>query len=119
MKEEKKQNLKTAEIHFRVSEASKAKMTKKASLAGLSLTEFIIRSTERVGVEKLVAKENSFKVAMEVGKELNKIGNNINQIAHYVNREKSVHEGVLKSFFAETQKILDNQERLMSLVKEL
>lgn len=107
---------KTAHLHLRVSEKQKEGILKKAKLAKLTLTSFVLKSTEKVDIERLLEKEQKFLVGMEIGKELNKIGVNINQLTKQVNAAKYMSQENVNLFFILARQIEQRQNALMKLL---
>lgn len=107
---------KTAHLHLRVSEKQKEGILKKAKLAKLTLTSFVLKSTEKVEIERLLEKEQKFLVGMEIGKEINKIGVNINQLTKQVNAAKYMSQENVDLFFILARQIEQRQNALMKLL---
>lgn len=85
----KKKNInKLADIHFRVTEEEKNKFKKKAvnySSMSAMIIDAVNKFDDRVGVLKLDCLNNWSQDFKYFKSEINRVGNNINQIAHYMN----------------------------------
>ena len=85
-------------------------------MAKLTLTSFVLKSTEKVEIERLLEKEQKFLVGMEIGKELNKIGVNVNQLTKQVNAAKYMSQENVNLFFILARQIEQRQNALMKLL---
>lgn len=81
---------KMARIEIRISTEDKKELKAKAENAGVSVSELIKQSVKRVRTFTIADKS----IELQKLKELNRIGNNLNQIARWCNVHKSDAEAV-------------------------
>lgn len=81
----KKENGKTERIYFRVSKEEKSILSKRAKSAKLSLSKYILALSEK---KKIIDPEPIVRLIIE----MNRIGNNINQIAKVANTNKTISQ---------------------------
>lgn len=74
-----------ARMELRLSDDEKLSLQAKADRAGISMAELIKKGINRVKTFTIEDK----KIAIGKNRELNRIGNNLNQIAHWANTHKS------------------------------
>jgi post-segregation antitoxin (ccd killing protein) len=79
-----------ARLDIRISDADKNELLQKAKSLDISVSELVRQGAKRANSFSL---ENR-KLAIEKNRELNRIGNNLNQIARWVNSNKSKAESV-------------------------
>lgn len=72
-------------MELRLSDDEKLSLQAKADRAGISMAELIKQGINRVKTFTIEDK----KIAIAKNRELNRIGNNLNQIAHWANTHKS------------------------------
>lgn len=72
-------------MELRLSDDEKLSLQAKADRAGISMAELIKQGINRVKTFTIEDK----KIAISKNRELNRIGNNLNQIAHWANTYKS------------------------------
>ena len=96
-----------AEIHFRCTKEQRKFIKMKAKLSGKSLSDFMIESAYS---SKIIYNKLDFNCMKEISYEMNKIGNNINQIV------KIIHE---KGDAIDEQNILSIAEEVATLRDEV
>lgn len=110
-------------IKTRVNEAEKEKISADAQAMHLNISDYIrsVALRKRMATPKLSIQdtENLDKILREVKIELNKIGNNVNQIAKYANTYKSLDEAQYMQFFGMIGSFKRLEDTLAEIKKEL
>ena len=99
-----KRNLK---VTFRVTESEKNLLIEKAKMAGLKMEPFLRNLIK--GAEIKARPPNEYIALL---KEINHIGNNINQIAHIANGEQHISLDTVKE-------VLSKQNSIVHLIRRL
>ena len=113
-------------IKIRVSQAEKLAIENKAELVGCKVADLVRQSLQRVNCWTAIDKE----IAREKIREIRRIGENLNQIAHWCNKYKSSAESLqvlihLVAIEQNLQKLLSSDDQphkkglASSVVKEL
>lgn len=96
----------------RISEDEYKEWKRRSELLGITLSEYV-RSTVRKGkTEVILKKPIEIKPLTEIAAQYGRIGNNINQIAHYLNSGAEWSELLLQS-------LTDNLANMYSVTKHL
>lgn len=99
------EELRNSRIEVRVTKTEKKKLQKKAELAHMSLSSYIIALSED---KKITVAENIPQLLLEI----TRIGTNINQIAHIGNSQKYVNKQQLD----EVLKLMDDVKSIMQKI---
>lgn len=107
-KRKPKLKTKDADFHIKLSSAEKNEISKKAAKLGLNLSSYVRKMA--LG-EKIIIKTD-----LEMVRQIRKIGVNINQIAHKINKDaspKNVNIGLveLKNYMDRLDSIIDKIEK--------
>ena len=82
---QKNENSKTERLYIRVTKKEKSMLTSRAKAAGFSLSKYILILSER---KRIINPEPIVRLIIEV----NRIGNNINQVAKIANTNKNISQ---------------------------
>ena len=110
-------------IKTRVNEAEKEKISADAKAMHLNVSDYIrsVALRKRLATPKLSIQdvENLDKALREVKSELNRMGNNINQIAKYANVSKDLNDAHYMQFFGMLGSFKRIEDTLAEIKKEL
>lgn len=110
-------------IKTRVNEAEKEKISDDAKAMHLNVSDYIrsVALRKRLATPKLSIQdvENLDKALREVKSELNRMGNNINQIAKYANVSKDLNDAHYMQFFGMLGSFKRIEDTLAEIKKEL
>jgi len=106
---------KAVRLSFRVTQQERNLIDDKASSAGLSVTEFIrvLALTERVKTRKTKLEASLLVELNNIGVELSRHGNNLNQIAHALNSDRKPNIDYLDAMISYHQATIRDLRSLM------
>lgn len=105
----KNEKNKTARVYFRVTDDEKKLISERAKAAGMSMSKYILTISER---KRLINPEPIVRLLIEI----NRIGNNINQIARVANSERSVSKNQIKAVERQMEYLNKKMEAMMNFV---
>ena len=110
-------------IKTRVNEAEKNKISADAKAMHLNISDYIrsVALRKRMATPKLSIQdtENLDKTLREIKNELNRLGNNINQIARYANVSKDLNDAHYMQFFGMLGSFKRIEDTLAEIKREL
>ena len=84
-KQERSAGGNTRMIHVRLTEAEYNEWLRRSQLLGITLSDFIRQTVRKSVTEVIIKKEINIDPLVDIAGQYGKIGNNLNQIAHYLN----------------------------------
>lgn len=105
----KNEKNKTERVYFRVTQNEKKLISERAKAAGMSISKYILTISER---KRLINPEPVVRLLIEI----NRIGNNINQIARVANSEHSVSKNQIETVERQMEYLNKKMEAMMNFV---
>ncbi|HLT86502.1 MAG TPA: plasmid mobilization relaxosome protein MobC [Sphingobacterium sp.] len=111
---------KSSYIRFRCSPEEKQKIKEYASSLGLSLTDYLL--TKALDKTVVVNRLEFMQKFSEVGTEISRCGNNINQLAKHVNSQRKIgikSEAWFKIYTDMIREYVDSQDELRRTIRKM
>ena len=109
----------TRAVQTRIPEEEYEEWKRRAELLDITLSEYI-RDTVRAGeVSVIIKKEISIEPLVEIAAQYGKIGNNINQIARYLNGSSHWSQRLLDDLTGSLQEMYKTTKKLEKVVDEI
>ena len=109
----------TRRVMTRVSEEEYTEWHRRAELLGITVSEYVRRCVRTGKVEIIVKKEISIEPIVQIAAEYGKIGNNINQIAHYLNSTGVWSQRLLDNLNNNLKEMYSTTKNLAKVVDEI
>ena len=75
----------TRMVHVRLTENEYNEWVRRSQLLGITLSDYIRKTVRKSNTEVIIKKEINIDPLVDIAGQYGKIGNNLNQIAHYLN----------------------------------
>ena len=109
----------TREVKTRISVSEYEEWKHRADLAGITVAEYI-RSCVRNGrINVIIKNEIEIKPLADIAQQYRKIGNNLNQIAHYLNSTSVWSQRLLDNLTGNLQAMYATTKKLAKVVDEI
>lgn len=103
----------------RISESEYEEWKRRSELLGITLSEYIRNAVRKGKTEVIIKKQIEIKPLTEIADQYGKIGNNINQIAHYLNGGAEWSESLLQSLTDNLAAMYSETRHLAKVVDEI